>query len=181
MPFFQAWGRIRTKRASTGCGTRFRTTSAGSVLAWKIWGVEKCDKLCYRIIFLYWIYEHTGTWMSYIQIWHCHTGVRHSHMPECAHTLSGRQSRDNPNMDQISTSQLSMCFKVKGSASGGWENLVTDLSFTHTRTELHHPTSPFYLSGGGPETPQETWPEITKHDGPSDRGSQPRRAGCMWN
>lgn len=80
-----------------------------------------------------------------------------------------------------------MCFKVKGSASGGWENLVTDLSFTHTHmlvrththTELHHPTSPFYLFGGGPETPQETQPEITKRDGPSDRGSQPRRAGCM--
>lgn len=136
MPFLQVCGRMRTKRAKTGCGTRFRTTSAGSVLAWKICNSKVKQEA--RLVTVRWRCTVHSCMAAPSYLFSPHTLTPTPHPPTepalaWLHTQwQAGQSRDNPNMDPMSPAQLSMCFGVKGSARGGWESLTMDGGFSST-------------------------------------------------
>lgn len=122
MPFFQVCGRIRTNRAKTGCGTRLRTTSAGSVLAWKIWTAKANRGQAKKVG-----YHQEEMCCNLAVLSYFSFSVRHTHSclnthPQCTvslgfthtHTHSGRPDKAETTQTRIQCHQPS-CRCVLGS------------------------------------------------------------------
>lgn len=77
------------------------------------------------------LFEHPPTVHSFAWL-HTHTHTQ----------WQAAQSRDNPNTDPVSPAQLSMCFRVEGSAPGGWESPLKDEISSNTHT---HPIDIYRL------------------------------------
>lgn len=121
MPFFQVCGRMRTKRANTGCGTRFRTTSVGSVLPWKTWGQRETNsnsllsRKCSAHALKFPILSHTHNTHRAFAL-----TVSTVHSFAWLHTHSGRPDKEETTQTRIQCHQPS-CRCVLRSEVQRWE------------------------------------------------------------